>query len=206
MLSASATPAFVWYLMQGSGYVALILLTAAVCLGVVGVTRLQSPRWPRLLTGELHRNVALIASAFVALHIGTALIDSWVGLRWMGVVVPFLSTYRPVWIGLGVVAFDLLLAIVLSSLLRKRIGTRLWRLLHWGSWILWPVALIHAFGSDSGSAHGWALGICLACLGSFGAAVTWRVRFATLPPAPRRSTSRRPVEPNRPPERAVPVG
>jgi sulfoxide reductase heme-binding subunit YedZ len=152
----------------------------------VGVTRLQSKRWPRLVTGELHRRLALLATCFLALHIGTALFDSWVGLGWIGAVVPFLSTYRPAWVGMGVVAFDILLAVMASSLMRRRIGARLWRIIHWGTWVLWPIALVHALGSGTDSAKGWGLAICLACIGSVGIALSWRVRWALRgPPAGR---------------------
>jgi sulfoxide reductase heme-binding subunit YedZ len=175
VLIAAGTPEFVWYLMRGSGLVALMLFTLTVSLGVVSVTRLQSPRWPRLVTGELHRNVALLASCFLALHVGTALVDSWVGLNWIGVLFPFQSAYRPLWVGFGVLAFDVFLAILATSLLRRRIGARVWRLVHWGTWVMWPLALSHALGSGTDTTSGWGLGICVACIATVGAAATWRV-------------------------------
>jgi sulfoxide reductase heme-binding subunit YedZ len=178
VLIASATPEFVWYLMRGSGLVALVLFTLTVALGVVGVTRLASPRWPRLLTGQLHRNLALLATCFLALHVGTALVDSWVGLGWIGAVVPWHSTYRPLWLGSGVVAFDLFLAILTTSLLRRRIGARVWRLIHWSTWAMWPLAPTHALGSGTDSAHGWGLAICLLCASTVAAALAWRVTSA----------------------------
>jgi methionine sulfoxide reductase heme-binding subunit len=182
MLIASSTPEFVWYLMRGSGLVALVLFTLTVTLGVVGVTRLQSPRWPRLVTGQLHRNAALLATCFLALHVGTALVDSWVGLGWIGALVPLHSTYRPLWLGFGVLSFDLFLAILISSLLRRRVGARLWRIIHWGTWAMWPLALTHALGSGTDSTHGWGLAICVVCLSTVGSALLWRVRIAVRGP------------------------
>jgi sulfoxide reductase heme-binding subunit YedZ len=199
VLIATETPRFVWYLMRGTGFVALILFTLTVLLGIVGVTRLHSPRWPRLVTGELHRNVALTATCFLGLHIVTALIDSWVGLGWIGAVVPFHATYRPLWLGAGVVAFDTLLAVVASSLLRRRIGARVWRLIHWGAWIMWPMAVLHALGAGTDSTRGWGLGIVLICVGAVGAGAAWRVRFANrhraLPPPARPPTPPIPTRP-----------
>jgi sulfoxide reductase heme-binding subunit YedZ len=189
VLIAAETPRFVWYLMRGSGFVALILFTLTVALGVVGVTRLQSPRWPRLVTGGLHRNIALTATCFLALHIATALVDSWVGLGWIGALVPFLSRYRPLWLGLGVMALDLAIAIVASSLLRKRIGARLWRAVHWCTWLMWPLALAHALGSGTDTTRGWGLAICVACVGMVALAGGWRVRFVLRPPTPARPPS-----------------
>lgn len=178
MLIATETPRFVWYLMRGSGFVALLLFTLTVLLGIVGVTRVHSPRWPRLVTSELHRNLALTATCFLGLHILTALVDGWVGLGWIGALVPFHASYRPQWIGTGVVAFDILLAVVASSLLRRRIGARVWRLIHWGTWLMWPMAVLHALGSGTDSTRGWGLGIVLLCVGAVGAAAIWRIRFA----------------------------
>jgi methionine sulfoxide reductase heme-binding subunit len=185
VLIATESPKFVWYLMRGSGFVALMLFTLTMALGVVGVTRFHSPRWPRLVTGELHRNVALTAMCFLALHVLTALTDSWVGLGWIGALVPFHSRYRPVWLAFGVLAFDLFLAILTSSLLRRRIGQRLWRLVHWGTWLVWPLALVHALGSGTDTTAGWGLAIPLACIATVLTALLWRIRFALRPPASR---------------------
>ena len=176
--------------MRGSGLVALMLFTLTVSLGVVGVTRLQSRRWPRLVTSQLHRNIALLASCFLALHVGTALVDSWVGLGWIGALVPFHSGYRPLWVGFGVVSFDLFLAILMSSLLRRRIGARLWRLIHWGTWAMWPLALTHALGAGTDSTQGWGLAICVICMSTVATAVVWRVRSALRAPKARSSGPR----------------
>ena len=116
MIAAAGTPAFVWYLMRGSGLVALVLLSVTVALGVVGVKRWGSTRWPRIVTAGLHRNVSLLAVCFLAVHIITAVVDNWIGLRWFGVVVPFQSTYRPIWVGMGALTLDLLIAVMATSL------------------------------------------------------------------------------------------
>ncbi|HEX4220497.1 MAG TPA: ferric reductase-like transmembrane domain-containing protein, partial [Acidimicrobiales bacterium] len=141
MIATASTPEFVWYLMRGSGLVALLLLSVTLALGVVAVKRWESTRWPRIVTAGLHRNVSLLAVCFLGVHILTALVDNWIGLSWFGVVIPFQSTYRPVWVGMGALALDLLIAVMATSLLRRRIGRRTWRLVHWSTWALWPVAL-----------------------------------------------------------------
>lgn len=192
MLIAVETPRFVWYLMRGSGFVALALFTLTVALGVVGVTRLQSPRWSGLVTGELHRNLALLATCFLSIHVATALLDSWVGLGWIGAVVPFHAMYRPLWLGFGVMAFDLFLAILISSLLRRRIGPRIWRLIHWGTWAMWPLALSHALGSGTDTTKGWGFAICVGCIATVATALGWRIRWA-LKPKPSRQPSPTPA-------------
>jgi predicted ferric reductase len=161
--------------MRGSGLVALVLLSVTVALGVVGVRRWRSGRWPRLLTAGLHRNLALLSVSFLAVHIVTAVIDSWVGLSWIGIVVPFTSTYRPAWVGLGIVAFDLVVAVIATSLLRRHLRYRAWRSVHWCTWMLWPLALLHAMGSGTDAASAVGLVVCGCSAGIVGAAALWRL-------------------------------
>src|SRR6195256_3003916 len=107
-----------WYTTRGAGTVSLLLFTAVVVLGVLSTLRYESPSWPRFLTTGLHRNISLTAVVFLALHIVTAVVDPFTHLGWLAAVVPFSSYYRTFWLGLGVIAFDLLLAITITSLVR----------------------------------------------------------------------------------------
>lgn len=177
---ALTTPKFVWYLMRGSGFVALVLFTLTTLLGVLGVARWENRRWPRLLTSSLHRNISLMALCFLALHVTTAIIDQWVGLKFIGVVVPFVSTYRPLWVGMGVLAADLVLAVLATSLLRRHLRYGAWRFVHWGAWLMWPLAVAHALGSGTDSTKGWGLVVVLACLGSVALAATFRVLSSAM--------------------------
>lgn len=174
----STTPLWVWYLMRASGLVALVLLSASVALGVVGVARWRSVRWPRLVTAGLHRTLPLLALVFLAVHVGTAIVDSFVGLHWVGVVLPFVSTYRPFWVGLGVLAGDLMLAVVATSLLRRHLGYPAWRAVHWATWVLWPLALFHSLGSGTDARTPWDIGVTAVCLATVGAAGLWRLWLA----------------------------
>jgi predicted ferric reductase len=202
MIAATNTPAFVWYLMRGSGLVALVLLSITVALGVVGVKRWGSTHWPRIVTAGLHRTVSLLAVCFLAVHIITAVVDNWIGLSWFGVVVPFQSTYRPIWVGLGALTLDLLIAVMATSLLRRHISRRAWRLVHWTTWILWPMALVHALGSGSDIGSGWALAMVVTCVAMVVIALVWRIQPAV---ARAGSPARAPrTDPDSDP--AVPVG
>jgi sulfoxide reductase heme-binding subunit YedZ len=174
MTIALASPKFVWFLMRGSGFVALVLLTLTVVLGVVGVNRWKSGRWPRVITAGLHRNLSLLALCFLAIHVITAMIDSWVGLGWLGVVLPFQTGYRPLWVGMGVLASDLLIAVIVTSLLRRHIKYGTWRFVHWVAWLMWPLALIHGIGAGTDASSGWGLSISLACLALVAGAALWR--------------------------------
>jgi DMSO/TMAO reductase YedYZ heme-binding membrane subunit len=172
-LAASGT-AF-WYLSRGTGAVALLLLTVALVLGVVGVARFRSERLPRFLVQGIHRNLTLLAVAFVVVHVLTTVADGYAPIGIASLVVPFSSPYRPLWLGLGAVAFDLLLALVATSLLRLWIGRRLWRGVHWLAYVCWPIALVHALGTGTDAHHGWLQLLAAVCTGGVAAAAAWRL-------------------------------
>ena len=155
--AALLDPKAFWYLTRGTGIVALLLLTASVALGVLTTARWRSPRWPRFALGGLHKHLTLLSVALVAVHVLTTVADGYAPVRIRDAFLPFASRYRPVWLGLGAVAFDLLLALVLTSLLRARIGHRLWRRVHWLAYACWPVALVHALGTGSDARAGFML-------------------------------------------------
>src|SRR6202162_4210690 len=144
-----------WYTTRGAGAVSLVLLSAVVVLGILSSLRFEVPSWPRFLTTGLHRNLALTAVVFLALHIVTAVVDPFTHLGWLAAVVPFSSYYRTFWLGLGTVAFELLLAIVVTSLVRGFIGQVAWRLVHWLSYASWPIAVLHGFGTGTDAWSAW---------------------------------------------------
>ncbi len=173
-LAAAGGSAY-WYLTRSTGAVALLLLTIAVALGVTDVRRWSSPRWPRFLIDSLHRNVSLLAMAFLGAHILTSVLDSFAPISLLDAVVPFAGAYRPLWLGLGAVALDLLLAVTVTSLLRQRIGFSSWRAIHWLTYASWPIALMHGLGSGSDVKATWLLGLSVLCLLIVLAAVLARV-------------------------------
>jgi methionine sulfoxide reductase heme-binding subunit len=155
-----------WYLTRATGAVSLLLLTASFVLGVLDIRRITGPRTPRFVIDGLHRTVSLLVLAFLTVHIGTTLIDGFAPIALVDVVVPFHSAYRPVWLGLGAAAFDLLVALVVTSLVRRRLGQRAWRAIHWIAYACWPVAFVHGLGTGSDVKPGWLLYVSLACLGA----------------------------------------
>jgi sulfoxide reductase heme-binding subunit YedZ len=176
-LLATTGPTAMWYLTRGAGMVALILLSASVVLGILTTVRWASPRMPRFVTSGLHRNVSLLALALVVVHIATTVIDGFAPIGWKDAVIPFVSAYRPLWLGLGTLAFDILLALLITSALRLRIGHRAWRVVHWLSYACWPVAVVHGLGTGSDSRSGWALLLTAACVAAVVVAVLWRVVY-----------------------------
>jgi sulfoxide reductase heme-binding subunit YedZ len=168
-----------WYLTRGTGVVALVLLTAGLVLGVMGSTRWKPPRVPRFLVFGLHRNVTLLAVAFVGVHVVTTVADKFAPIGYKDAFIPFLSPYRPIWLGLGAVAFDLLLALVATSLVRARIGVRSWRAVHWLAYVSLPVALVHALGTGSDARTSWLALFAFGCIAAVVLAVVWRVAAAS---------------------------
>lgn len=175
VLAASNNGQALWYLTRGSGVVALLLLTASVLLGVANTTRWKASRWPRFIVYGLHRNVTLLALTFTVVHVLTTIVDSFAPIGVVDAFVPFLSPYRPFWLGLGAVAFDLLLALIVTSFLRRRIGTRAWRAVHWLAYASWPVAMLHSLGTGSDVHQGWLLFFGVACGATVLVAVLWRL-------------------------------
>ncbi|HUB36471.1 MAG TPA: ferric reductase-like transmembrane domain-containing protein [Solirubrobacteraceae bacterium] len=174
-LLASGGPSAYWYLTRSSGAMALLLLTGAVALGVLDVKRFSSERWPRFLIDGLHRNVSLLAMAFLALHIVTAVLDSFASISLLDAVVPFAGSYRPLWLGLGALSFDLLVAVAITSMLRQRIGYAGWRAVHWLTYASWPIALLHGLGTGSDVKSAWMLALSVACIAVVAVAVLARV-------------------------------
>ncbi len=164
-----------WHTTRGAGAVSLIMLTGVVLLGVLSTTRFQTQRWPRFLTTGLHRNVALLALVFLGIHIVTAVVDPFTHLGWLAAVIPFSSYYRTFWLGLGVIAFELFIAIVVTSLLRGYIGHTVWRAVHWLTYASWPVAVVHGLGTGSDVWSAWFFTITAACVGAVVFAVVYRL-------------------------------
>jgi sulfoxide reductase heme-binding subunit YedZ len=171
----SATP--LWYLTRATGLVALVLLTASMALGVLSSVRYQRPDWPRFVIVGLHRNFSLLALVFTAVHIATTLADGYVPISLQDVVIPFISAYRPLWLGLGAVGLDLLIALTITSLLRTRMTYRSWRLVHWTSYLCWPVAVLHGLGTGSDTRVTWVLGLTGGCVALVAGLLGWRLAY-----------------------------
>jgi hypothetical protein len=162
--AVTAGPTVLWYLTRGTGVVTLILLTLSVALGVANARRAQTENVPRFVFDAAHRNASLLAVAFLFVHIITSLLDGFAPIRLVDVVLPLGSAYRPLWLGLGAVAFDLLIAVALTSVFRRRLGYRTWRATHWLAYASWPVALLHGLGTGSDTKTTWMLTLTGACL------------------------------------------
>jgi hypothetical protein len=167
----------VWYVTRATGLVAMVLLTGAVTFGMLNSVRFARPGWPRFLTSGLHRNLSLLALTFTVVHVITTVLDTYTSIGITAAVVPFSSDYRRLWLGLGTIAFDLMLAVTVTSLLRARIGYRAWRAVHWASYASWPVAIVHGLGTGTDGARGWVLALAAVCVGVVLLAGAWRLSY-----------------------------
>jgi sulfoxide reductase heme-binding subunit YedZ len=187
LATGQAGPSPLWYATRAAGVVALVLLTITVALGVAGVSRLSSPRWPRVITAGLHKNISLLVVAFVVAHVLTTVLDSFVSISPAAAVVPFISSYRPFWLSLGTIAFDLILALVVTSLLRTRISYRAWRAVHWLAYASWPIALWHGLGTGTDARLPWLLALDALCVLLVAGGLMWRLTHLT--PGPGRTAA-----------------
>ncbi len=169
----SSTP--LWYATRATGLVALVLLTLSMALGLLSSVRFARPTWPRFVTLGLHRNVSLLALAFTVVHILTSVLDSFVNIPIQDAVVPFISSYRPLWTGLGAIAFDLMIALIITSLLRTRMSYRSWQVVHWAAYLCWPIAVVHGLGTGTDTPVGWVLVLTGTCVAAIAGLTLWRL-------------------------------
>ena len=152
-----------WYATRAAGLVTLLLLTATTALGLLTAGRVSTVRWPRFLVIGLHRNISLLALVFLGVHIGTTVVDSYTSIGIQDAVIPFLSGYHRLWLGLGAIASDVLIAVSVTSALRQRIGHRCWRAVHWCGYLCWPIAMAHGLGIGTDQSQTWVLVLAVAC-------------------------------------------
>jgi predicted ferric reductase len=165
-----------WAVGRGTGITALAFLTISVALGIA--TRSGRPLLglPRFAVADVHRFAAVAGSLLVALHMMLLFLDPYAQLRLVDFVAPFLGAYRPLWQGLGTLAADILVVIVVTSLLRHRLGVRAFRAVHWLTYALWPTALAHALGNGTDSYRGWFITFAGCCALTVAVALGWRLR------------------------------
>jgi predicted ferric reductase len=181
------TSATLWYANRATGAVCLFLFTVVVLLGIAVRLRGRLPGLPRFGTVGLHRALSLSATAFLAVHVLLAVVDGYVDITALDALVPFVSAYQPLWLGLGTVALDLMLAVLVTSLLRERLGHRAWRAVHWLAYASWPVALIHGIGIGTDTGADWMTWLTVTCVAAvvtaFGTRLTHSVRATRRTPA-----------------------
>jgi methionine sulfoxide reductase heme-binding subunit len=198
----------IWYLNRSTGVVLVAVLTLSTALGVLA-TRGGSIRWPRFALQSLHRNVSLVACALLLAHALTPVIDTYVNhyapIAPLDAVVPFVSAYRPLALGLGTLAFDLIVVVVLTSAARQRLGRRTWFGVHLLTYVGWALGVVHGLliGTDAWTT--WSIAVSVTSVAVVLAAVAARLGRREGPrPALRRVPERVPVPVPSPPEAELP--
>ena len=174
-ITASTAP---WYASRATGIVALLLFTAVLALGILVNRQGRLHGLPRFDVTNLHRNLSLLAVIFLAIHIVTAVMDSFVSIPLISAVVPFTSGYETFWLGIGAVSLDIMLALIVTSLVRGRLSRKVWKAVHWLAYASWPIAFAHSIGSSTDLQHGLLLILAIACAAVVAAALAWRIAAA----------------------------
>jgi len=163
-----------WYASRATGVVSVVLLTIVVVLGIATAGGRRPNGTASAVVMGMHRRLTVGVVVFLLAHIVTAIAETYVDIGWVSAVVPFTSGYEPVAVGLGALAFDLILAVGISSALRHRMSERTWRAFHTLAHLLWPLAIVHGLALSTSDRAGLRL-VTIAC-GAVGlGAVTWRL-------------------------------
>ncbi|MCU1494253.1 MAG: ferric reductase [Acidimicrobiaceae bacterium] len=167
-----------WYATRATGIASLVLLSVTVVLGLTTAGRRTSTLWPGFARAELHKRVSLMTLVFLAIHVVTSVVDTYVSVGWVSILLPFSSSYHRWWLGLGTVGVDLGAAVMVSSLLRQRIPARLWRALHWLAYVSWPVAVAHSIGIGTDASLPFIDALFALCIAGVVTAALWRLSRA----------------------------
>ena len=160
------TSPYLWYSTRATGLVTLVLFTVVVALGTLVANRIGGTVVGRFEVNELHRSMSVVAVVFLAIHVTTTVIDSYVPTGPISVFIPMTSQYKRVDIAIGAVALDLILAVWISSLLKVRIANNTWRYIHWFSWLAFVTSVVHAILTGTDGRRTWGLGIIVLCCGA----------------------------------------
>jgi sulfoxide reductase heme-binding subunit YedZ len=186
-VASNTGPSWYWYATRGLGISTLIVLTGTVVIGIVTAVRWSGQTTPAFVAADMHRNLSLLAMLLLAAHVVTTLLDPFAHISVRDVIIPIGAAYRPVWLGLGVVATQILVAVVASSLLRERIGPRIWRWIHWAAYASWPLAVVHGLGTGSDAGAPWLIAVVASCVAAVLVALIERLRHGPLTTLPIRA-------------------
>lgn len=192
-LGRAPSPA-AWYLARAAGIILYLLVWAAVVTGL-GLTTTLFDRWPgRGMVFSLHAFATNLTYGFLALHLLSLAADTTVRFSPQQLLVPFASGWREPWTGLGIVAGGLALLVGGSFALKRVIGQRVWRALHWLTFPLYLLALLHGLGAGSDARTPWLGALYLAT----GSAVVLLASYRLLRAAPRTPAAGSAARPARP--------
>ncbi len=165
-----------WYAARAAGIVAYLLISSTLVLGITMAGKKKLHRWPRFAIEDVHRFGGILVGSFVIIHVVTIAIDAWLPFSIASIIVPFTSAYKPIWVGLGIVAAELLLALAITNRLRNtRVSYRFWRRAHYLNFAVWVGATLHSLGSGTDRSTPWLLALEAAAIAVVSWAIMWRL-------------------------------
>ena len=152
-MHVTSNPAL-WYAARASGVAAYVVLSLVVSLGLTLGGKAQTRSWPRFSVEDVHRFGGLLVGSLIGIHVLTIAADSFLPFSLTQLLVPFTSTYRPLWTGLGIAAAEILLALAITNHYRKQLPYSFWRKAHYLNFAVWGLASVHGLmsGTDRGAA------------------------------------------------------
>jgi len=172
-MHVTSNPA-IWYAARASGVAAYVVLSLVVCLGLTLGGKAQSRRWPRFSVEEIHRFGGLLVGSLIGVHVLAIAADSFLPFSLTQLLVPFTSTYRPLWTGLGIAAAELLVALAITNHYRKRMPYRFWRKAHYLNFAVWGLASVHGVMSGTDRGATWLALIYGVSVASVVTLLVWR--------------------------------
>jgi sulfoxide reductase heme-binding subunit YedZ len=163
-----------WYAARAAGIAAYLVLTFVVTFGLAMAGKARSNKWPKFAVEDVHRFGGLLVGFFIAIHVVTIAIDSYLPFSLVQLLVPFTSRYRPLWTGLGIAAAELLVALAITNHYRRRIPYRFWRRMHYLNFAVWTAATVHGLGSGTDRNAPWLLLLYSAAAASVVTLALWR--------------------------------
>jgi methionine sulfoxide reductase heme-binding subunit len=164
-----------WYAARAAGVAAYLVLSVVVTLGITMGGKARAARWPRFAVEDVHRFGGLLVGSFIGLHVLTVAIDSFLPFSLRELVVPFTAHYRPLPMGLGIAAAELLLALAITNHYRSRLRYRFWRRAHYLNFAVWGAATLHAVIMGTDRSAPWMVALVAGCVAAVAAALAWRI-------------------------------
>lgn len=154
-----ASEKLAWYLTRSSGAVAYLVLSASTAWGLLLSTRLIREWVPGAVALTMHETLSWLAAGLAAFHALVLLFDQYYTYTLSSLLIPFTGPYEPLWVGLGTLAFYLLLLLSATFYARRWIGAKRWRQLHYLTFGLYGLVTLHGWfaGTDSAT-FGWLYG------------------------------------------------
>ena len=174
-----------WYAARAGGVVAYTLLSSVVVLGLTMAGKKKLRIWPRFAVEDVHRFGGLLVGTFVSIHVLAIAIDAFLPFSLQSLIIPFTAKYRPLWVGLGIVAAELLIALAVANHYRNKVVSySFWRKTHYLNFVVWTAATLHLLGSGTDRSTWWLLSITTVCVAAVCWATTLRIRHFRPSSAP----------------------